>query len=65
MNDGIKISLDNNELVIKGNKEDLLELSNYINNIVLSKKEKDHIHLDELTIISNNSKIKSIIIEKE
>jgi hypothetical protein len=62
--DGIDIKLDNNELVIKGNKEDLLELSKYINDLALSDNEKDHIHLDDLTIVSDKSNIKEIIIEK-
>ena len=62
---GIKISLDNNELIIKGNKLDLMELANYINDLAKSDLIIDHIHLDELTLIDNNSSIKNIIIEKE
>ncbi len=61
---GINIRLDNNELVISGNKDDLLELSNYIKEIALSSNLKDHLHLDDLTIIDKDSKINNIIIEK-
>ena len=63
-NNGIIINMDNNELIIKGHKDELLELAEYINNIALSEEEKDHIHLDELTIIDKDSNIKNIIIEK-
>lgn len=62
--DGLKINLDN-ELLIKGTKNDLIELSEYILNIALSDNEKDHIHLDELSLISDESNIKELIIEKE
>jgi hypothetical protein len=62
---GIKISLDNNELVIKGNKDDLIELSSYISNIANSNLDNDHLHLDELAIIDKESNIKNVIIEKE
>ena len=61
----IKINIDNDEFQIKGDKEDLIELSNYINMIASSNNENDHIHLDDLTIIDENSKIKNLIIEKE
>ena len=60
--EGIKIIVDK-EVLIKGNKEDLLELSKQINEIATS--DNNHIHLDELTIISSNSPIKELIIEKE
>lgn len=60
----MKIELMNDELVIKGNKEDLLELVNYIKDIANSNNEKDHLHLDDLTIISKESNIKNLIIEK-
>ena len=62
--DGIKIIVDN-EVLIKGKKEELLELAEYINNLANSNNKTNHIHLDDLTIISSNSKIKELIIEKE
>jgi len=64
MNNGLFISIDNNELIIKGSKSNLLELSKYIVDIANSKLDKDHLHLDELTIIDDESKINSLIIEK-
>lgn len=62
---GITISLDNNELVIKGSKLDLIDLANYIVNLALSNNNRDHIHIDDLTLIDKDSKINSLIIEKE
>lgn len=62
---GINIKLEDNELLIKGNKEDLLELAEYINKVATSNENIDHIHLDELTLIDKNSVIKNLIIEKE
>ena len=64
MTNGIDINIIDNELIVKGDKEDLLELANYINKVANSSLEKDHLHLDNLTIINNNSKIKELIIEK-
>ena len=62
---GININYDNNDLVIKGNKYDLIELANYIINVAISNNDKDHLHLDDLTIINEESNIKNLIIEKE
>lgn len=62
---GIIIHIENEELVIKGNKLDLIELADYIISVALSEEEISHIHLDELTIINNSSNIKSMIIEKD
>ena len=62
---GLQINLDKNELLIKGDKVDLIELANYILNTALSEEKKDHIHLDELTLLDKNSKIHNLIIEKE
>ena len=62
---GINISLLDKELLIKGSKLELIELANYILNIALSNNDRDHIHLDDLTLIDKDSNIKSLIIEKE
>ena len=61
---GLNICNYDNEITIKGDKTDLIDLANYIVNIALSDNDSDHIHLDELTIIDNNSEIKNLIIEK-
>ena len=65
MNSGLNIVLENDELLISGSKEDLTELIDYINKIALSDKDIDHIHLDDITLINENSSIKSLIIEKK
>jgi hypothetical protein len=64
MIDGIDINIIDNELVIKGDKDNLLELANYINEVANSSLEKDHLHLDNQTIIDKNSTINELIIEK-
>ena len=64
LNTGINLSITNGELLIKGNEEDLNELVEYIERIITSKNANDHIHLNEETLISNNSEIKELIIEK-
>lgn len=61
----IKIILEDKELLIKGDKDDLIELANYIKKVALSNYNSDHLHLDELTLIDEKSIIKNLIIEKE
>ena len=61
---GIDISLNNNELLIKGSKIDLLELANYIVNIALSNNAFDHLHIDNSTLVTDSSSIQELIIEK-
>ncbi len=62
--EGIEIKVDK-EVLIRGKKEDLLELSDYIKEVATSNNKNDHIHLDELTIISSDSQIKELIIENK
>lgn len=61
---GIIINNNKKEILIKGSKLDLIELADYIISVALSKKENDHIHIDNLTLINENSEIKELIIEK-
>ena len=63
--DGIKIILNDEELLIKGSKLDLIELADYILDIALSKQEKNHLHLDTLSLLNKDSNVKELIIEKE
>ncbi len=63
--DGLILKSKNEEITITGSKRDLIELADYIVNIAISDNKKDHLHLDELTLINNKSIIKSMIIEKE
>lgn len=60
----IEIENNNNEIIIKGDKNSLLELADYIISVSLSNSSNDHVHLDELTIINKKSNIKNLIIEK-
>ena len=61
---GLLINVDSNNLIIKGKSRDLVELADIL--VSLSKsKDNNHIHLDNLTLVNNNSLIKEIIIEKD
>lgn len=61
---GLNISLTSNkELIINGTSEDFIELSDLLVSLAMSKTN-DHLHIDELTLINDNSSIKEIIIEK-
>ena len=61
----INIIQNKNEIVIKGSKIDLIELADCILSVALSENNKDHIHIDDLTLLNKNSKINNLIIEKE
>ena len=61
---GLKLSLNSNELVIRGNDRTLIEFADYIVSIAISNKKNDHLHLDNLTLVDDNSEIQSIVIEK-
>ena len=63
--DGIIIKNENNIITIDGSQRDLIELADIIVNLAISKENKNHIHIDDLTLISTKSEIKEIIIEKE
>ena len=59
---GLEISLnDNKELIIKGTREDFIELSDLLVSLAISKNNDNHFHIDELTLIDDNSSIKEII----
>ena len=63
---GLEISLnDNKELIIKGTREDFIELSDLLVSLAISKNNDNHFHIDELTLIDDNSSIKEIIIENK
>ena len=62
LSNGLTITSDKNILLIKGSSKDLVELADIIVNI--AKEKETHIHIDNLTIINNNSKYKELIIEK-
>lgn len=63
---GLEISLnDNKKLIIKGTREDFIELSDLLVSLAISKNNDNHFHIDELTLIDDNSSIKEIIIENK
>ena len=63
---GLEISLnDNKELIIKGTREDYIELSDLLVSLAISKNNDNHFHIDELTLIDDNSSIKEIIVENK
>ena len=63
---GLEISLnDNKELIIKGTREDFIELSDLLVSLAISKNNDNHFHIDELTLIDENSSIKEIIVENK
>ena len=63
---GLEISLnDNKELIIKGTREDFIELSDLLVSLAISKNNDNHFHIDELTLIDDNSSIKEIIVENK
>ena len=61
---GISINSYENELVIKGSKLDLIELADYIVSVAVSDNNSDHIHIDNLSLLNNESNIKDLVIEK-
>ena len=54
-----------NVLLLGEKESEALELSGYMKRVAESDSERDHIHLDDLTIVSEESDIKNLIIEKE
>lgn len=63
---GLEISLnDNKELIIKGTREDFIELSDLLVSLAISKNNDNHFHIDELTLIDDNYSIKEIIVENK
>ena len=60
---GISFNLDNRDLLIRGSRLDLIELSDYLVSVALSD-DNDHVHLDDLTILNKDSDIDELIIEK-
>ena len=60
----MNIKYSDNEVLITGSKDELLELAEYITKVANSNNEKDHLHLDDLTIVDKDSEVKNLIIEK-
>ena len=62
---GITIECTLDQVVIKGSKLDLIDLADLIVSTALSEYKNDHAHVDDLSLINEDSHIKEIVIEKE
>ncbi|MBQ6135424.1 MAG: hypothetical protein IJI60_03810 [Bacilli bacterium] len=62
---GIKLSINKKEILIKGTQLDLIELADYILDIALSEEKRNHVHLGKDTLLNDNSEMEELIIEKE
>ena len=58
------VSNNNNTITIIGDSIDLEELNRLITMLLESKNKIDHIHIDDLTLLSEDSEVKELIIEK-
>lgn len=64
VSDGMNIVLNDTEVVIKGTKLDLIELADLIISVALLGEAGSHVHIDDLTLLSVDSAIEDLIIEK-
>ena len=54
---------ENGELQIIGDSESLIDLADILTSLALEEKN-DHVHLDNMTLLQDNSNISEVIIEK-
>ena len=59
------VSNNDNTITITGDSIDLEELNRLITMLLESKNKIDHIHIDDLTLLSEDSEVKELIIEKK
>ena len=63
--DGLTISVVNGQLIIAGAPCDLIDIADLLVSLALSDENGgQHWHLDELTLISENSPIGELVIER-
>lgn len=62
--DGLKIRYKNSELCISGSKTDLICLADLLVECALENTDGFHFHIDDLTLLSSNSEIRNVVIEK-
>ena len=64
---GIQISVtENRELLIRASANELIELSDLLISLATSKNENgEHFHIDDLTLINEDSSITDVIVEKK
>ena len=58
------VSNNDNTITITGDSIDLEELNRLITMLLESKNKIDHIHIDDSTLLSEDSEVKELIIEK-
>lgn len=61
---GLLVKKNSNSLVITGDSTDLQELNRLISTLIENNNKNNHIHIDDLTILNNDSDFNEIIIEK-
>ncbi|MBR3162389.1 MAG: hypothetical protein IKF19_06640 [Bacilli bacterium] len=61
---GLKIKEESNSLLISGNSRDLVQLADLLVNVALAKEKTSHLHIDNLTILDDDSDYHEIILEK-
>ena len=62
--EGLKVKAISDSLSITGSPRDLIELADLLVNIAQDQPKGAHLHIDELTLLNNDSDFKEIIIEK-
>ena len=62
---GLDISVFDDSILIKGSKYDLVELSEMILSVALSEENSDHLHIDDLILVREDSTVGELVIEKE
>lgn len=63
--EGITIKNDDNLLTIEGKSRDLVELADLLANLAKDNSKGAHIHIDNSTLLNEESDVKEIIIEKK
>ena len=63
--DGLKIALSDGQLIISGDPSDLIGVADLLVSLALSGKNNgQHWHLDQSTLISGNSPIGELVLER-
>lgn len=63
--DGLMISLKDNTLIISGNPDNLIELSDLLVSLALSGNQTgQHWHVDKISLVSEKSEISEMIITR-
>ena len=63
---GLSLELENNSLVLKGSAIDLIEFADLLIALAISGEDKgQHFHIDNLTLIDNNSKISEVVLQRK